>query len=411
MYQFQRSLEIAMPKISVIVPVYNVESYLPQCIDSIRRQTFGDIEIVCVVDGSTDRSESILRLYEKVEPRMKIVVKPNGGLSSARNAGIEASSAPILMFVDSDDMLTPDACEVVCAAFESCDTEVVTFGARCYPAFDATAWLNEVLSPRDAYYSSFDTAILFEEKSRPFVWRTAVSAELLKRTGLHFDESVLFGEDQIFHFEVYPEAQGVTFLSNKLYDYRPMRPDSLMATRSADKHRKYCEHIVIVDRICAAWKRKGLLDAHASELLDWIADFLLYDCMTTTDETCIAMCEGLKELLPRWFTRSDLEGMECGMSAPRFFRRIFEDNLPEEELNSFREDYRRAVGYVEDDSGRPVWKDKLRTVLPMSALGLEERLDAGLMTDEKLRWLAFEAGACSRSLEMLRCELMAKGLA
>lgn len=400
-----------MPKISVIVPVYNVESYLPQCIDSIRRQTFADIEIVCVVDGSTDRSESILRLYEKVEPRLRIVVKPNGGLSSARNAGIEASTAPILMFVDSDDMITSDACEVVNAAFESCEAEVVTFGARCYPAFDATAWLNDVLSPRDAYYATFDTAILFQEKSRPFAWRTAVKADLLERTGLRFDETVPFGEDQIFHFEVYPKAQGVAFLSNKLYDYRPTRPDSLMATRSADMHKKFCEHIVIVDRICEAWKRDGLIDRFGSELLDWIADFLLYDCMTTTDETCTAMCEGLEELLPRWFSRSDLDGMQFGEPAQRFFRRLMEHNMPQDALVSFRDEYRASVGFIADEGVRPAWQDKLRTVLPMSALGLEERLDAGLMTDEKLRWLALEAGACSRSLEMLRCELVAKGVA
>ena len=77
-----------MPKVSVVMPVYNVEDYLAPCIDSIRRQTFDDIEIVCVVDGSRDRSEAILRLYAHLDERVKVVVKPNGGLSSARNAGI-----------------------------------------------------------------------------------------------------------------------------------------------------------------------------------------------------------------------------------------------------------------------------------------------------------------------------------
>lgn len=398
-----------MPKISVIVPVYNVENYLPQCIDSIRRQTLSDIEIICIVDGSTDRSESILRLYEKVEPRLRVISKPNGGLSSARNVGIDESKSPILMFVDSDDLITSDACEVVYAAFDSFDAEVVTFGAHCYPRFDAPLWLHDVLSPQDIFYPKFSTAILFEEKSRPFVWRTAVKADLLKRTGLRFDETVKFGEDQIFHFEVYPKARGVLFISNKLYKYRPIRPDSLMATRSADMHKKLCEHIIIADRVCAAWKRDGLVDHYGSELLDWVADFLIYDCMTTADSTYKAMCTGLEKLLPRWFTKSDITGMKAGSFAMGFFNCLFNGEISDEKRSAFKNAYHASI------------EPKHRKAFPISKTRIKRSIDARLMTDEKLQeternldericWLAHESGACTRSLEMLRCELIAKGV-
>lgn len=394
-----------MPKVSVVVPVYNVENFLPQCIDSIRRQTLTDIEIICVVDGSTDRSEAILRLYEKVEPRLRVVVKQNGGLSSARNVGIEESKSPILMFVDSDDMITSDACEIVYAAFDSCNAEVVTFGAHCYPWFDATSWLQDVLSPQDVFYPQFDTAILFKEKSRPFVWRTAVKADLLKRAGLRFDETVRFGEDQIFHFEVYPKAKGVLFISNKLYNYRPTRPDSLMATRSADAHMKLCEHVAIVNRICAAWKHSGLTDLYGSELLDWVADFLIYDCMTTADVTYKAMCASLEGILPRWFHKNDIQGMKAGSFAMDFFSRLFDGAITDEERNAFKNSYHVAA------------ESKHHRILPISKSRIKNSVDARLMTDEKLReidkkldWLAIESGACTRSLELLRCELITKGL-
>lgn len=393
-----------MPKISVIVPVYNAENYLPQCIDSIRRQTLADIEIVCVVDGSTDRSESILRLYEKVEPRLRIIVKPNGGTSFARNVGIDESTAPILMFVDSDDLISPNACEVVYSALTSYNAEALTFGARCYPEFDTLPWLQDVLSPRDIFYPQFSTAILFEEKSRPFIWNTAIKAELLKRAGLRFDETVRFGEDQLFLFEMYPKAKGVLFISKKLYSYRSIRPDSLMATRSADMHKKLGEHIVLTDRVCAAWKRDGLIDKYGSELLDWAADFLIYDCMTAADKTSHTMCAGLEELLPRWFDERDIENMKAGSFAKAFFGRLFKGDFTDEEYAEFKTSYFSAV------------KSNRRKTLPTFTSEIKRRVKAKLMPDEeflmsseKLHWLAIESGACSRSLELLRCELIAKG--
>ena len=91
--------------ISVIVPVYNVEKYLPQCIDSIINQTYKNIEIILVNDGSTDNSLSICNKYKEKDRRIKIINKKNGGLSSARNAGIEKINGPYLCFIDSDDFI------------------------------------------------------------------------------------------------------------------------------------------------------------------------------------------------------------------------------------------------------------------------------------------------------------------
>jgi glycosyltransferase involved in cell wall biosynthesis len=164
-----------MPKLSVIVPVYQVEDYLALCLSSIRNQSFSDLEIICVNDGSTDRSAEILQMCAAVEPRLKIVEKRNGGLSSARNAGIAAAAGEYLMFVDSDDMLTKQACVTILTAFEESGADIVTFGAHCYPEGSGDAWLTDCLSPRDIVYEGFDTRILFKEKSRPYVWRTAIS--------------------------------------------------------------------------------------------------------------------------------------------------------------------------------------------------------------------------------------------
>ena len=98
-------------KISVIVPVYNVESYLARCVDSILAQTYQNLEIILVNDGSRDASGSICDAYAQKDSRITVIHKENGGLSSARNAGIDAASGEYLTFVDSDDWIEPQTYE------------------------------------------------------------------------------------------------------------------------------------------------------------------------------------------------------------------------------------------------------------------------------------------------------------
>lgn len=98
------------PKVSIIVPVYNVERFLPQCLDSLVNQTLQDIEIICVNDESPDNSGTILDFYASNDRRVKIVNKKNGGLSSARNAGLIHVTGDFFMFIDSDDWLDVNCC-------------------------------------------------------------------------------------------------------------------------------------------------------------------------------------------------------------------------------------------------------------------------------------------------------------
>ena len=100
------------PLISIVVPVYNVEKYLEKCVLSLREQTFTDIEIILVDDGSPDSCPSLCDRYAKEDDRIRVIHKPNGGLSSARNAGLEVISGEYFMFVDSDDWLDLETCEV-----------------------------------------------------------------------------------------------------------------------------------------------------------------------------------------------------------------------------------------------------------------------------------------------------------
>lgn len=124
---------VMLPKISVIVPVYNVEDYVCACIDSILQQTYQNLEIILVIDGSTDGSERLCRNYK--DERIRIVSKENGGLSSARNAGIEVATGAFFSFIDSDDYIDRRMIEtlyqdlvafdadVACCNYDFCDEQ------------------------------------------------------------------------------------------------------------------------------------------------------------------------------------------------------------------------------------------------------------------------------------------------
>ena len=99
------------PKISVIIPVYNVEKYLPACLDSVIRQSYTSLELILVDDGSSDRSLEICRSYAERDDRIRVIRRDNGGASAARNTGLDHASGEYVSFVDSDDILFPDALE------------------------------------------------------------------------------------------------------------------------------------------------------------------------------------------------------------------------------------------------------------------------------------------------------------
>ena len=102
-----------MPKVSVVIPIYNAENYLRQCLNSIVGQTLRDIEIICVDDGSTDTSLSIIHEYAQKDPRIKVISKPNSGYGHSMNVGLDAATGEYFGIVDSDDYILPEMYETL----------------------------------------------------------------------------------------------------------------------------------------------------------------------------------------------------------------------------------------------------------------------------------------------------------
>lgn len=264
-----------MSRLSVVVPVYNVEKYLDTSLGSLEDQSLADIDIICVNDGSTDGSRAVLARWEHRDPRIRVVDKPNGGLSSARNAGIDAATTEYVCFLDADDRFHPQACAEMVRLLDQTQADVLTFGATLCPPDARAPWIARVLSPRDAVFEGYSSDLMFRENSRPFAWRMAVRREFLDQGGLRFDEGVRFGEDQVFAFAVYPRASRVALSSEKLYEYRVVREGSLMAGMNADVEAKLYDHVVIIDHILADWQRGGFLGMDDANLVEFIMEYVM----------------------------------------------------------------------------------------------------------------------------------------
>ena len=216
-----------LPLVSVIVPVYNVEDYLEQCLKSICGQTLPGIEIIIIDDGSTDSSGPICDAFAADDSRIKVIHKKNEGLAAARNDGIALARAEYIMFVDSDDWVEPEFCELPYRIAEENDADLVVFGIRRInrrgkPASQSTFPVEGIISKEDIlvkYWSSVDTA----------AWNKLYRRYLFE--GIWYPEGHL-SEDIAVTYRLIQKAENVFLLNRTLYNYRLSRPGSITGVRS-----------------------------------------------------------------------------------------------------------------------------------------------------------------------------------
>jgi len=203
-----------MPKISIIVPVYNVEEYLVKCLDSLVNQTLKDIEIICINDGSTDFSPDILQCYAKKDSRIKVIDKENEGVSAARNTGLDAATGDYILFVDSDDWIDQTTCEQVYAKIVTDSSDLVVFKHISVSNSKAV----EV-----NFLDKLETCINFKFSNAPddfYYIITGACAKLYKNTNLRFHKNLIKGEDTNFFWEYCLKFNPkISILDKSLYYY------------------------------------------------------------------------------------------------------------------------------------------------------------------------------------------------
>lgn len=275
-----------MPKVSIIVPVYKVELYLERCIDSLRNQTLHDIEIILVDDGSPDKCPQMCDEFAKADPRIRVVHKENGGLSSARNAGMKAAQGQYIGFVDSDDSVDPDMYR---SMLEVAQRERVDFVMSDYlrvpelgnsylnttgirpGRYDKVAIRNEIF-PQLIMGENVDYGPLLS------VWHCLYRRDFLLGNNIGFDEEVRWSEDNIFSAIVGYHTDSFYYMKGQgLYHYY-QNPGTITTS-----YRR------------GAWEVYCTMNRHLHEKFDQVADYdfsrqlklhMIYYACNCTGQAC-----------------------------------------------------------------------------------------------------------------------------
>lgn len=219
-----------VPKLSVVMPVYNVEDYLDEALNSAENQTYKDMEIICVNDGSTDNSLAILEKHAKKDSRIKVINQENQGVSEARNVGMKAATGKYIYFFDSDDVLAPYIMEKSVNLLEKYNADVIKF-RRVYFEADSKADLS-AYSYDDSAFRLYEckpdsNCVKFFCEGGWAVWTSVYKKSLIAENSIEFNKNIGFGEDLLFNFVLSTHINKIIIDDNVGYFYRSNRAGSI----------------------------------------------------------------------------------------------------------------------------------------------------------------------------------------
>lgn len=257
--------------ISVVVPIYNVEEYLRKSIDSIVNQTYRNLEIILVDDGGTDACPGICDEYAEKDKRIKVIHKPNGGLSDARNAGVAIAKGTYIGFVDSDDFLSPDMYEKLHKKMKDSDADIAVCNFQCVRSDGTTiSERNQHMSIMDEEYTSQQSIEHLCGANYEYwvtAWNRLYKAEIAKT--VQFPKGKIH-EDEYTAHKFYGSAKKIVGISEPLYQY-VIREDSIMTKKYNVKNLAYVEALNGRILYCMEHEMIGVGQA----FLRWMVKYLI----------------------------------------------------------------------------------------------------------------------------------------
>lgn len=256
------------PKISVIVPIYNVEPYLKECLDSLINQTLENIEIICIDDSSTDNSLKILKEYAKKDNRIKVYTQQNQGAYVARNYGLSVATGEYVGFIDPDDTMEPNTFGFSYNKAKENNADIVVFGAQTFP--EDVKWANEELNtPNKTYISDSFNALIRAKGARLHIWNKIYKKSMLDENNVKFRED-RNGMDTVFNFRVFPLAKTINFIDNKFYHWRQHRSGSASSENWENVMLRYQLFINTLKYTCEDWCKYGYINGNEPLFLEYV---------------------------------------------------------------------------------------------------------------------------------------------
>ncbi len=211
-----------MPRVSLLVPIYNVQKYLVECLDSARAQTLEDIEVICINDGSTDGSRDIIQRYLDLDPRFRVIDKANSGYGDSMNRGLDAATGDYVGILESDDTMAPDALMTLVAAADEHSADLAKGNFNFY--WSTPEERLEFYAVAPASYSGravdprAERAMFY---TKPSIWSAVYRRSYLAQKGIRFlaTPGASF-QDTSFAFKAWASSRRVTFVPNAVVNYR-----------------------------------------------------------------------------------------------------------------------------------------------------------------------------------------------
>lgn len=230
--------------ISVIIPVYNVEEYLRECVDSVIKQTYANLEIILVDDGSTDSSGKICDEYAEKDSRITVIHKNNEGPSKTRNAGLKRATGKYIYFLDSDDFIAENAIENLASTAESNQADLVFFDAFSFSDDDSEIKQGYII--KGTYETKGGYEILTElHRNKDYhcaIYLLFIKHQLITDNKIFFLESAYCSEDMLFTYQVYCSAVKAVQCKETLYSRR-YRPNSIVTSKKSVRHFRSCRDV------------------------------------------------------------------------------------------------------------------------------------------------------------------------
>lgn len=292
-------------KVSVILPVYNVEKYLTRCLDSIVNQTLKEIEIICVDDGSTDGSAKILKEYSKRDDRIRVFYRENRGAGAVRNFGMQRAQGKYLSFLDSDDFFEPTMLEKAYNKAENCQAELVVFRSDQYlsesDTFKSALWTLRMseIPP----YEPFNHRQMTDNIFKVFVgwaWDKLFLRSFIEEQHLLFQEQRT-SNDLFFVFNAVVLAKKIAVIDEILAHQRRDAKDSLSKTREKSWDCFYYALVALRDRL----KAEKVYKEVERDYINYALHFCLWNLNTLSEPTYSVL---KKKLMNEWFEDLGIKG-------------------------------------------------------------------------------------------------------